>query len=113
MAVPAIVREAEARGITLRVVGDKVRLIGPEADVEAILPRVREEKEALLRYFANHGDIPYHVKLCRFVDEAVETKYGRGRLWQVFEHRAAVVLHPSELTFMHPTDVFLDPPGAC
>jgi hypothetical protein len=108
MAIPSVVQEALARGVSLRVVEGKVRMVGPEAEVDALLPRVRDEKEALLLYFARE---PHHQRLCRFLDEVVETKYGRGRLWQVFEDRAAVVLQPGRLTFMHPTDIYLDPPA--
>lgn len=107
MAVPSVVSEARERGVILRVVEGRVRLSGPEDAVDALLPRVREEKEALLLYFACE---PHHQRLCRYLDEVVETKYGRGRLWQVFEHRAAVVLQPGKLTFMHPCDVYLDAP---
>lgn len=107
MAAAELLREARARGVALTWDGRQVLATGPEAEVDALLPKLRQEREALQDYLAGGSIRSRHEQLCRMVDEVVETAYGRGRLWQVFSHRVAVVLQPGKLTFMQPEDVHL------
>lgn len=109
MAALALMAEAHAKGVTLRLEDGKVRAIGPEDVVDGLLPRLRAEREELLAVLAGGMIKDRHARLCRLLDEVVETKFGRGRLWQVFAHRVAVVIQPGHLTFMQPEDVFLEP----
>lgn len=47
MSPQALIREAQASGVALRLVGGKVRAIGPGEDVARLLDRLREHRAAL------------------------------------------------------------------
>lgn len=99
MSAAALFDEAKELGVELRVVAGSLRAMGPEECVSELLPRLKAEKTALIRLLSGRPD------LCRLLGEVVETRYGRGRLWQVFQDRAAVVIEPGRLTFMDPQDI--------
>lgn len=107
MAAQQLISEARAHGVSLRIEAGKVRASGPEESVERFLPRLRAEREGLMSLLSGGEIKGRHVRLCRLLDEVVETTYGRGRLWQVFSHRVGVVIQPGQLTFMRPEDVIL------
>lgn len=46
--------------------------------------------------------------LCKLLGQEVETTQGRGKLVQVWDHRAAVSIHPKTLSFM-PLDAVILP----
>lgn len=48
MSAAAIIEQARALGVTLWVAGDKIKLRGPDAALDRLLPEVREHKPELL-----------------------------------------------------------------
>lgn len=102
-----ILERARCDGLRLSVEGDRVRIAGPEDLVDDLLSKLQGHKSEVIDILTGTTAKEHYLALCRLLDEVVETRRGRGRLWQVFSQRAAVVFDENELVFMSPCDVFV------
>ncbi len=118
MNAPELISQLEARGASMQVLGDRLRIRPKSALTTELISELRERKAEILQFLSSSGWPAEcleseqrfrqpHARLFPLLDKSVETPLGAGRLVQVFADRAAVVLHHDQesLTFLLPEEV--------
>ncbi len=98
-------------GVELWLQDGNLHYRGPERALsESLRAELAASKHDVIRLLVCDpalGTRGRHARLCALLDEAVNTRQGKGRLWQVFGGRVGVVIR-DRVVFMNPWDVILD-----
>jgi len=58
MSAEALIHQAVAAGVTLRLAGDKIKVRGPTSAVKRLIEPLRQHKADLIRWFTENDDLP-------------------------------------------------------